>query len=228
MSAPAITVRKVAKFFGDFPALRGVDLEAPRGAVLALLGRNGAGKTTLLEILAGLSQPTSGEVLVEDGSSLKRKVGYLGHGSWLYEDLTAAENLEFYGNLYSVDDLPRKIDAWLDETALKRFRDSRVAEFSRGMRQRLAAARAFLHDPAVLLLDEPWTALDDRAIEFLSERIRKSRADGRTIIVCSHQLREALEIADEVAVLERGRTAYRGPVDEAWCSAPDDLYQRIS
>jgi len=229
MSAAAIEVRKVTKYFGDFPALRGVTFSASRGAVLALLGRNGAGKTTLLEILAGLSQPSGGEVRVGDsGQRLKSQVGYLGHGSWLYEDLSAEENLAFFGRLYRVDDLPQKIDRWLRETSLERFRDSRVSEFSRGMRQRLAVARAFLHDPSVLLLDEPWTALDDRAIEFLSDRILKAREEGKTVIVCSHQLREALQIADEVAVLERGKTAYQGAVDAELRARPEGLYERLS
>lgn len=234
MSAAAIEVRKVTKYFGDFPALRGVTFSASRGAVLALLGRNGAGKTTLLEILAGLSQPSGGEVRVGEAGSdlktadLKTQVGYLGHGSWLYEDLSAEENLAFFGRLYRVEDLPQKIDRWLRETNLERFRDSRVSEFSRGMRQRLAVARAFLHDPSVLLLDEPWTALDDRAIEFLSDRILQARKEGKTVIVCSHQLREALHIADEVAVLERGKTAYQGAVDAELRARPEGLYERLS
>lgn len=229
MSAAAIEVRKVTKYFGDFPALRGVSFSAPKGAVMALLGRNGAGKTTMLEILAGLSQPSGGEVLVANAAKdLKSHVGYLGHGTWLYEDLTAEENLAFFGRLYQVPDLSAKIDRWLDETSLERFRASRVSEFSRGMRQRLAVARAFLHEPSVLLLDEPWTALDDRAIAFLSDRIRGARAAGKTVIVCSHQLREALEIADEVAVLERGKTAYQGEVDADLRERPEGLYERIT
>lgn len=228
MSAAAIDVRKVTKYFGDFPALRGVSFSATKGSVLALLGRNGAGKTTMLEILAGLSHPSGGEVRVADAAEdLKSHVGYLGHGTWLYEDLTAEENLAFFGRLYRVPQLEAKIDRWLDETSLQRFRDSRVSEFSRGMRQRLAVARAFLHEPSVLLLDEPWTALDDRAIAFLSERIRAARTAGKTVIVCSHQLREALEIADEVAVLERGKTAYEGAVDSDLRTRPEGLYERI-
>jgi len=228
MSAAAIEVRKVTKYFGDFPALRGVSFSATKGSVLALLGRNGAGKTTMLEILAGLSQPSGGEVRIADAAKdLKSHVGYLGHGTWLYEDLTAEENLAFFGRLYGVPQLEAKIDRWLDETSLQRFRDSRVSEYSRGMRQRLAVARAFLHEPSVLLLDEPWTALDDRAIAFLSDRIRAARAAGKTVIVCSHQLREALEIADEVAVLERGKTAYEGEVDSDLRARPEGLYERI-
>lgn len=228
MSEPAIEVRNVFKYFGDFPALRGVSLEAPAGSILALLGRNGAGKTTLLHLFAGLSQPSTGEVKLAGASheDLRRQVGFVGHGQWLYDDLTAEENLQFFGSLYGVDDLDDRIARWLAETGLERFRASRVNEFSRGMRQRLAIARAFLHDPRILLLDEPWTALDDRAIGFLSERIVEARAAGVTVVVCSHQLREALEVATEVAVLDRGKIAYRGPATDELKAHPDELYER--
>ena len=230
MSGAALSVRGVTKFFGDFPAIRGVNLEVRKGATLALLGRNGAGKTTLLHMLAGLTQPTSGriDVGVPENHDVRRRVGLVGHGQWLYDDLTAAENLRFFGELYGVQDLAASIAKWLGRVGLERFHDARVAGFSRGMRQRLAIARAFLHEPELLLLDEPWTALDDRAIAFLSGLLRDARAEGRTVVVCSHQLREALEIADEVAVLDRGRLAWRGPNDEALRAAPETLYDRIS
>ncbi len=229
MSRPAITVHKVFKYFGDFPALRGVSLDAPRGSILALLGRNGAGKTTLLHMFAGLSQPSTGTVQVGDGETLdfRRKVGYVGHGQWLYDDLTAEENLKFFAGLYGVTDVDARIDRWLEQTGLSRFRRSRVNEFSRGMRQRLAIARAFLHEPEILLLDEPWTALDDRAIDFLSQKIVAARAGGTTVVVCSHQLREALQIATELAVLDRGRLIFRGPADADLKAHPDQLYERI-
>ena len=230
MSGAALSVRGVTKFFGDFPAIRGVSLEVESGATLALLGRNGAGKTTLLHMLAGLSQPTDGviEIGLAAGQDIRRKVGLVGHGQWLYDDLTAAENLRFFGDLYGVPDLSASIQKWLARVGLERFHNARVAGFSRGMRQRLAIARAFLHEPDLLLLDEPWTALDDRAIAFLSDLLRDARGEGRTVVVCSHQLREALEIADEVAVLDRGKLAWRGPNDEDLRARPETLYDRIS
>ncbi|MBI1354511.1 MAG: heme ABC exporter ATP-binding protein CcmA [Acidobacteria bacterium] len=229
MAEPLIIARQVAKYFGDFPALRSIDLEVQAGEALALLGRNGAGKSTLLQLFAGLSQPTSGAIeLRVGGSDFRQSVGVLGHGQWLYDDLTAAENLNFFAQLYAVQDAPGKIDSWLELTGLSRFRDSRVNEFSRGMRQRLAIARAFLHEPRVLLLDEPWTALDDRAIRFLSDRMTEARQRGATLVVCSHQLREALEVADRVAVLDRGRLAYVEEVSEALRANPDSLYERLS
>ncbi len=198
--------------------------------MLALLGRNGAGKTTLLDILAGHSRPTRGEISVgdaKDRESLARVIGFVGHGQRLYDDLTAEENLRFFGSLYDVGDIEPKLDFWFERTGLARFRGSRVNEFSRGMRQRLAIARAFLHDPEILLLDEPWTALDDRAIEFLSGLIQDAHGKGCTIVICSHQLREALAIATEVAVLERGKIAFRGPNTDDLKSHPESLYERI-
>jgi len=227
----AISVKKVFKYFGNFAALRSVDLEAPAGSVLALLGRNGAGKTTLLEILAGHSRPSSGEISIGEARSreeLSRAIGFVGHGQRLYDDLTAEENLKFFAALYDVGDIDSKLEEWFSRTGLARFRRSRVGEFSRGMRQRLAIARAFLHDPDILLLDEPWTALDDRAIEFLSDLIEDAHAKQRTVVVCSHQLREALSIATEVAVLERGSLAYRGPNTDELKAKPESLYEHIS
>ena len=223
---PAIRAVGVTKYFGDFPAIRNVSLEAPRGSVLALLGRNGAGKTTFLQMLAGLSRPSRGEIRVGDGAGdIRSRVGIVGHGQWIYDDLTAEENLRFFARLYGADE--SRVDGWLERTGLARFRRSRVQEFSRGMRQRLTIARAFLHDPEILLLDEPWTALDDRAIEFLSELIREAREAGRTAVVCSHQLREALDVATEIAVLDRGRLAWRGPNDAELRAAPERLYERL-
>lgn len=228
MGEPLIVARKVAKYFGDFPALRGIDLEVEAGQTLALLGRNGAGKSTLLQIFAGLSLPSEGtiELRVKD-DDFRRQVGVLGHGQWLYDDLTARENLQFFGELYGVADAANKIDSWLELTGLERFKNSKVNEFSRGMRQRLAIARAFLHEPQVLLLDEPWTALDDRAIRFLSERMSAAQQAGATLVVCSHQLKEALEIADRVAVLDRGRLAFVEEVSNVLRSNPDRLYERL-
>ena len=226
----AISVKKVFKYFGNFAALRSVDLEVPAGSVLALLGRNGAGKTTLLDILAGHSQPTRGEISVGDArarESLARAIGFVGHGQRLYDDLTAEENLRFFASLYDVQGVDEKLEQWFARAGLSRFRGSRVNEFSRGMRQRLAIARAFLHDPEILLLDEPWTALDDRAIDFLSGLIADAHGNGRTVVVCSHQLREALSIATEVAVLERGKIAFRGPNTDELKSNPERLYEKI-
>ncbi len=231
MSEPAIVLRGVSKFFGDYPALRNVDLEIGSGRVLAMLGRNGAGKTTLLRILAGLSAPSRGEIsFPASGTEVRARrssIGMVGHGDWIYDELTAEENLRFFCRLYGVPDPNRAIERWLQRVGLERFRRSRADQYSRGMRQRLTIARAFLHDPAIVLLDEPWTALDDRAMELLSALVRETQAAGRTVVICSHQLREALDVADDVALLHRGRIVYRGPNEDSLRRRPQSLYERI-
>ncbi len=228
MGELAIHARGVSKYFGDFPALRRVDLEVRCGRILALLGRNGAGKTTMLRILAGLIRPTEGAVSFPSSppGGGRGRVGVVGHGSWIYQELTGEENLLFFGRLYRVSDPARAAGRWLARVGLGRFGHVRAGEYSRGMRQRLTIARAFLHSPAVLLLDEPWTALDDRAVALLSSLIVEAGSAGQSAIVCSHQLREAMEVADEVALLSRGRLAYRGAVDAGLRADPQSLYER--
>jgi heme ABC exporter ATP-binding subunit CcmA len=232
MTGTALEVQSVWKFFGEFAAVRDVTLDVPRGRILALLGRNGAGKTTLLRMMAGLLRPSRGKIETRDlnDSAIDPKavIGMVGHGQWLYEDLTARENLEFFARLYDVEGAAGKIDHWLEATALSPFRNARINEFSRGMRQRLAIARAFLHDPPVLLLDEPWTALDDRAMTLLSSLLLEAHSRQHTIVVCSHQLRETLEVATDLAVLDRGRLIFRGANNDELRGSPHDFYQRIS
>jgi ABC-type multidrug transport system ATPase subunit len=227
---PFINARGVWKFYGDFAALRDINLAIPKGATLALLGRNGAGKTTFLRMLAALSTPSRGTITIAGGElrseSQRRRIGVIGHGIWIYDDLTAAENLEFYAGLYGTGDTPDKVSRWLELTGLERVRNRQAREFSRGMRQRLAIARAFLHDPEILLLDEPFTALDDRAAELLSRLIRQAHELGRTAIISTHQLREALALATEIAVLDRGRLAFRGPNTDELRSSPEEFYRK--
>ncbi len=225
----AIVAEEVWKFYGDFPALRDLSFSLAPGECLALLGRNGAGKTTLLKILAGLSTPSKGRVSMfgkpaRDGET-RRTVGVLGHGIAVYDELSAFENLRLFGELYGLPDPRRAASEWLERTGLERVRDGLVREFSRGMRQRLAVARAFLHSPRVLLLDEPFTALDDRAIAVLQGLLRQARTDGRTIVMSTHQLREALELATRVALIERGRLAFEGPRKQEMLDDPGWLYR---
>ena len=233
MSAePLIAARGVWKFFGDFPALREIDFEVGSGETLALLGRNGAGKTTLLRLLAGLSTPSRGSITAGGrdlrDESQRRRIGVIGHGIWIYDELTAAENLEFFAGLYGIRATRQQVERWLETAGLAAVRNSLVREFSRGMRQRLAIARAFFHDPEILLLDEPFTALDDRAVALLTRLIEQARAAGRTVLISTHQLREALALATCAALLDRGRLAFRGPVTEELRAAPDDFYSRFA
>ncbi len=225
----AVVIDKVWKYYGDYPALRDIDFTVEQGSCLALLGRNGAGKTTLLKILAGLSKPARGSVTVLGGDVRARqtrtRIGVLGHGIGIYDELTAVENLRLFAHLYGLSNPAQAAAIWLERTGLERVRDGLVREFSRGMRQRLAVARAFLHDPDLLLLDEPFTALDDRAIAVLQELLRGARETGRTIIMCTHQLREALELASDVALIVRGKLAFRGERTREMVEDPGWLYR---
>jgi len=210
----ALEIESVWKYYGDFPALRDIGLNITRGSTVALLGRNGAGKTTLLRILAGLSSPSKGAVKILGGDirqeATRLRIGVLGHGISLYDELSALENLVLFGKLYGVAQPKKRAEEMLEQTGLIRVRDGLVREFSRGMRQRLAVGRAFLHRPDVLLLDEPFTALDDRAIAVLQGLLRESHQEGRTIILSTHQLREAMELATHVALVQRGQLIFSG------------------
>lgn len=215
----AVAADGVWKYFGDYPALRGASLEVAKGSCLALIGRNGAGKTTLLRILAHLSKPTKGAVRI-DG-----RIGYLGHGIGVYDDLSAFENLILFGRLAAVANPKKAADEALERVGLTRVREGLAREFSRGMRQRLAIARAFLHNPELLLLDEPFTSLDDRAIAVLQTLLSDARARGSTIIMSTHQIREAMELASDVALLERGRIVFTGERSVEMLLDPGYLYR---
>jgi heme ABC exporter ATP-binding subunit CcmA len=226
----AVGVDGVWKFYGDYPALRNVSLSAAPGACLALIGRNGAGKTTLLRTIAGFSRPGKGKITIFGNgprdTQTRRLMGFIGHGISVYDELSALENLMLFGKLYGVADPKKTALDWLERTGLDRVKDGLVREFSRGMRQRLAVARAFLHGPKVLLLDEPFTSLDDRAIAVLQRLLREALADGKTIVMSTHQLREALELATHVALLNRGQVAFHGPRTPEMVADPGWVYAR--
>ena len=225
----ALEVEGVWKFYGDYPALRDVRFSVERGQCAALLGRNGAGKTTLIRILAGLARPSRGAVRVFDADHLDRsargRIGILGHGIGIYDELSAHENLKLFAALYGIDNAESASRLWLERTGLDRVKDARVREFSRGMRQRLAVARAFLHNPQLLLLDEPFTALDDRAIALLQSLLRDALASGGTVLMSTHQLREALELATHVVLIQRGKLAHTGERTSAMLEDPGYLYR---
>jgi len=226
----AVAVEGVWKFYGDFPALKNVQLTSPPGSCLALIGRNGAGKTTLLRTIAGFSRPGRGRILIfgkpPREPETRRHMGFIGHGISVYDELSAFENLTLYGRLYDLPNPRKSAMEWLERTGLERVRDGLVREFSRGMRQRLAVARAFLHEPSVLLLDEPFTALDDRAIAVLQTLLRQALSEGKSIVMSTHQLREALELATHVALLNRGQVAFHGPCTSEMVADPGFVYAR--
>jgi heme ABC exporter ATP-binding subunit CcmA len=225
----ALEIDAVWKYFGDFPALRDIGFRVNAGSVVALLGRNGAGKTTLLRILAGLAKPSKGSVKIYGAEvreeATRRRIGVLGHGISLYDELTATENLVLFAKLYGLDDAAKRAHQWLERTGLERVRDGLVREFSRGMRQRLAVARTFIHDPELLLFDEPFTSLDDRAIAVLQSLIIEAQGRGSTIVMSTHQLREAIELATHIALIAKGRLAYAGERRQEMLDDPTWLYR---
>lgn len=225
----AIELDQVWKFYGDYAALRDYTLAVAEGSCCALLGRNGAGKTTLLRIVAGLASFQRGAVRVfgqaPRSTSARRRVGFLGHGIGVYEDLSARENLNFFASVTEVENPRETVSTWLERVGLARVATMPVRQFSRGMRQRLALARAFIHAPNLLLLDEPFTSLDDRAIGTLSELLLEARRRGSTIVLSTHQIREALVLASHVALIENGKLRYAGERTQEMLDDPALLYR---
>jgi heme ABC exporter ATP-binding subunit CcmA len=201
----------VSRQFGRRRALSKVTMTAGAGDVLVLLGPNGAGKSTLLNILSSLMRPTSGVVrygrvtAAEAGDAVRSRIGYLGHELFLYTDLTARENLEFAAKLYGLDQRGAVVDAALERARLTDRAGDRVAEFSRGMRQRLALERALLHQPRLVLLDEPFTGLDEASAGILAARLRDLAAGGAIVWTAVHDFDRAAEVATRTMVLDRGK-----------------------
>ena len=205
-----ITVKKLVKRFGLKAVLRGVDFDVRPGEFVALLGPNGAGKTTFLRILASLSRPSLGEVTVAghklpgEAAQVRARLGVVSHLPLLYGDLTAEENLRFYSRMYGVLDYETRITEVLSMVGLESRRRDLVRTYSRGMQQRLAIGRAVLHDPEVMLFDEPYTGLDQDASAMLDDVLKTVAAQGRTVVMTSHDLARAEDLATRFDILSRG------------------------
>jgi ABC-type multidrug transport system ATPase subunit len=203
--------RGLTRQFGRRRALSRVDLTCRAGEIVGLLGPNGAGKSTLIGVLSSLLQPTAGEVryggrlAAEIGDALRARIGVLGHDLFLYSDLTARENLTFFGRLYAVAALDARVDRALAEARLTDRANDRVGGFSRGLRQRLALERALLHDPTLVLLDEPFTGLDDESASLLIDRLCTLRQAGAIIVMASHDFESADRLVDRAICLDDGR-----------------------
>jgi heme exporter protein A len=229
-----IEVRSLGKTFGLRPVLHGLDLDVARGEFVALVGPNGAGKTTLLRILATLTRPGRGAVriagfgLPDHAAEVRQRIGVVSHLPLLYGDLTAEENLRFYARLYDLPDLAPRVGSALDHVGLAARRRDLVRKFSRGMQQRLAIARAILHDPEVLLLDEPHTGLDQEACAMLDDVLRQVTARGRTVVMTSHDLMRAADLASRIDILARGRIAASLPRAEFDAAGLAGVYRAVT
>ena len=212
-----IEVRKLVKLFGAKKVLRGLDFHVQEGEFVALLGPNGAGKTTFLRILSSLSRPTVGDVRVAgfklpaQAAAVRARLGVVSHLPLLYGDLTADENLRFYARMYGVAGQNARVTEVLELVGLAGRRRDLVRTFSRGMQQRLAIGRAILHDPDVMLFDEPHTGLDQDACDMLDTVLRNVAARGRTVVMTSHDLARVEDLASRFDVLSRGVIAASAP-----------------
>jgi heme exporter protein A len=202
-----LIARDISKRFGERVVLRNLSLSVREGEVYVLVGPNGSGKTTLMNILASVARPDSGHIRLDETdvasirNSYRRRVGFLSHPSMLYSQLTARENLRFLGSLYGVKDLANRIEMMLGQVGLQSEGDELVRNFSRGMLQRLSLARAFLHNPGVLLLDEPYSGLDQAAISMLTDILKKFSLHRRIVILTSHNLEAGLDVATRGGIL---------------------------
>lgn len=205
-----IEIRDISRHFGRRKAVSRVTLTLNAGDIVGLLGPNGAGKSTLLGMLATLVTPTSGQILYggrtssEAGAGLRARVGVLAHELHLYPELTARQNLTFFADLYDLQDAGLIATA-LESAGLSERADDPVGSFSRGMRQRLALERALIHTPRLVLLDEPFTGLDDRAVRIVADRIRRVAAEGAIVVLATHDLDVADGLISQISVIRAGR-----------------------
>ena len=212
-----IEVRGITRSFGKIIALENVDLNIKEGEFLTIFGPNGAGKTTFIGVLSTLVKPTSGKILFygksvrDDSNHLRRSIGVIEHQPLLYTQLTARENLKFYGRMYGVDRLEDRIDEVLEEINLQHRANDLSGTFSRGMLQRLSIARAMIHRPAIYLLDEPYSGLDQHSGDKLRDMLASLKAQGKTIVMTTHNLERGFELSDRNVIMVRGKIEYDKP-----------------
>jgi heme exporter protein A len=226
-----IEIKKLTKQADNKLILRGVDLSINQGEAVAILGPNGAGKSTLLKVLATLIKPTSGHVkingldLKKDHIEVKKIFGYLPHSSLLYDHYTPLENLIFFGELYGVKDVEDKAKELVKEVGLSFFINEPVKNFSRGMIQRIAIARAIIHDPKIMLLDEPHTGLDQGAISILNNVVLSMKDKGCTTLMVTHDFKQAAEICDRIIIVKNGKIADDFTINNKSLSLVSEKYQ---
>ena len=215
MSSPYLEIKGLKKTYNMKPILRGIDIVLDQGKCMAVLGANGAGKTTLLRILACLTRPSAGTVRIggleieQDSQQVRLLVGFVGHQPNLYDELTVMENVLFFGRMYSVKKARERAATLLQQVGLARRSSERVGTLSRGQLQRLSLARALLHSPRLLLLDEPDTGLDDEGIALLEELIKEHAGRGGTTLFTTHNFERAVKFSDQICLLSGGRVVYQ-------------------
>lgn len=220
-AAPSvIEARGLKKTFGEHRALAGIDLKVTANECLVIFGPNGAGKTTLLKVLATLMKPSAGSVWLDgidvksEPAKVRRRLSLLSHETFLYDDLSLYENLKFYGKMYAVVNLEERIGEVTAWVQLESRRDDRVGTLSRGLQQRAAFARALLHKPSILFLDEPDIGLDPKASALVGEVAGDRIQSGRTVVMTTHNLEKGLELGSRIVILNRGRVVFQASGDE--------------
>ncbi|HTG73418.1 MAG TPA: heme ABC exporter ATP-binding protein CcmA [Terriglobia bacterium] len=217
----ALDSKEIEKKFGYSFAVRKVTLRVRRGEFVVLFGSNGAGKTTFLKMAAGLMRPTRGSLSIEgfdigkQADEARRRIGFLSHNTFVYKDLSPLENLKFFCRLYGVPDSEERLIDLLDRVGLRGRASEPVRAFSRGLQQRVGIARALLHDPSVILLDEPYTGLDAKAAQTLNGMLDEALAAGKTIVLTTHDLDQGLRAATRALILDRGNVVYDGSAKDA-------------
>ncbi|HEX3036858.1 MAG TPA: heme ABC exporter ATP-binding protein CcmA [Thermodesulfobacteriota bacterium] len=225
-----IIAEGVTKSFGNVQALRGVDLKVKIGEFLTVFGPNGAGKTTLIKLLATLTKPTSGNVTIAnhdikvEPDKVRAVLGVISHDPYLYENLSAIENIRFFASLYGISAVEERSIQVIKRVGLEGRMHDLVRTFSRGMKQRLAVARAVIHEPKILLLDEPYTGLDQHGSRIFTEMLGWLKAENRTVVMTTHDIAEGLEISNSVAILSGGKIAYQSDTDGVELSRFKEIY----
>ena len=226
----AIEAKGLRKAYGRTQVLRGLDLDVPWGQVLTILGPNGSGKTTLIKTLAALIRPDEGTVQVAGadirrrGNRARRIIGLVTHDTLLYDELTGYENLKFYARMFRLDSAERRIESVAERMGMTARLHQRVGTLSHGMKKRFSIARALLHDPLVLIMDEPESGLDQDALVLLEAVIRDKTDPYRTVIMTTHNLDRGIALSDRMAILSRGVIAYEAPADPTASEAIKDKY----
>jgi heme exporter protein A len=229
-----VETQNIRKSFGYRRVLRGISFKLRRGEYFTILGRNGCGKTTLLNILATALTPSQGSILIEGldtgkkSLEARRKIGFVSHATWLYSNLTLTENLRYYGRMYGVPEVEEKVRQVVRQFELEKWQDQRVGELSRGIQQRTAISRALIHDPTVLLIDEPESGLDPAAMNVLEKALAERRQRGATIIATSHNLNFAAASSSRVAILAGGHLAYESGEKKPELSSLQEAFDQYS